>query len=39
LQHEIDHLNGVLFVDRLPAVAKVSMKNRLKRLLEQNEEN
>ncbi len=34
LQHEIDHLNGVLFVDRLPAVAKVSMRNRLKRLLE-----
>ena len=34
LQHEIDHLNGVLFVDRLPAVAKVSMKNRLKRLLD-----
>ena len=36
LQHEIDHLNGVLFVDRLPAVAKVSMKNRLKRLLEES---
>ena len=34
LQHEVDHLNGVLFVDRLAAVAKVSMKNRLKRLLE-----
>jgi peptide deformylase len=34
LQHEIDHLNGVLFVDRLPAVAKVSMRGRLKRLLE-----
>ena len=34
LQHEIDHLNGVLFVDRLPAVAKVSMRNRLKRLLD-----
>ena len=34
LQHEIDHLNGVLFVDRLAAVAKVSMSNRLKRLLE-----
>jgi len=33
LQHEIDHLNGVLFVDRLPAVAKISMRNRLKRLL------
>jgi peptide deformylase len=38
LQHEIDHLNGVLFVDRLPAVAKVSMKNRLRRLLEENAE-
>ncbi len=38
LQHEIDHLNGVLFVDRLPAVAKVSMKNRLRRLLEENEQ-
>ena len=36
LQHEIDHLNGVLFVDRLTAVAKVSMKNSLKRLLEEN---
>ena len=36
LQHEIDHLNGVLFVDRLPAVAKVSMRNRLRRLLEEN---
>jgi peptide deformylase len=33
LQHEIDHLNGILFVDRLSAVAKVSVKNRLKRLL------
>jgi peptide deformylase len=35
LQHEIDHLNGILFVDRLSPVAKVSMKNRLKRLVEQ----
>ena len=38
LQHEIDHLNGVLFVDRLPPVAKVSMRNRLKRLLEQQDQ-
>jgi peptide deformylase len=22
LQHEIDHLNGILFVDRLPATAR-----------------
>lgn len=33
LQHEIDHLAGTLFVDRLSAVGKVSVKNRLKRLL------
>lgn len=38
LQHEIDHLNGVLFVDRLSAVGKVSMKNRLRRLLEENQQ-
>ena len=36
LQHEVDHLNGVLFVDRLPAVAKISMRNRLKRLLDES---
>ena len=36
LQHEIDHLNGVLFVDRLNAVAKVTVKNRLRKLLEDN---
>ncbi len=36
LQHEIDHLNGVLFVDRLPAAGKVAVKNRLKKLLEHN---
>lgn len=34
LQHEIDHLNGILFTDRLSAVAKVTVKNRLKRLLD-----
>jgi peptide deformylase len=33
LQHEIDHLNGILFTDRLSAVGKVGVKNRLKRLL------
>lgn len=37
IQHETDHLNGVLFVDRLPAVTKVSMRNRLKRLLAENQ--
>jgi len=36
LQHEIDHLNGILFTDRLNAASKVSVKNRLKRLLADN---
>ena len=35
LQHEIDHLNGVLFTDRLPAASKVAMKNRLKKLAQE----
>jgi peptide deformylase len=38
LQHEIDHLNGVLFVDRLAPVAKVAMRNRLKMLAAQVKE-
>jgi peptide deformylase len=32
IQHETDHLNGVLFVDRLPSAAKLSIKRKLKRL-------
>ena len=35
IQHETDHLNGVLFVDRISAVAKVAVKKRLRRLLEE----
>lgn len=37
-QHEIDHLNGILFIDRLNAVAKVSIKRKLARLMEEWEE-
>ena len=33
IQHETDHLNGVLFVDRLPTAAKLSIKRKLKRLV------
>jgi peptide deformylase len=33
-QHEIDHLNGILFIDRLSAAAKIGAKRRLKRLME-----
>lgn len=32
IQHEVDHLNGVLFVDRISAAAKVSIKRKLRRL-------
>ncbi len=32
LQHEIDHLNGILFIDRMSSAAKVSLAGRLKRM-------
>lgn len=34
-QHEIDHLNGILFIDRLSAVAKVGLKRKLGRLMQE----
>jgi peptide deformylase len=30
-QHEIDHLNGVLFIDRLPSFKKETVKKSIKR--------
>jgi peptide deformylase len=32
LQHEIDHLNGVLFIDRMSSAAKAGLASKLKRL-------
>ncbi len=32
LQHEVDHLNGVLFIDRMSSAAKVGIAGKLKRL-------
>jgi peptide deformylase len=32
IQHEVDHLNGILFIDRMSSAAKVSLQSRLKRL-------
>ncbi|NCF13569.1 MAG: peptide deformylase [Verrucomicrobiaceae bacterium] len=32
LQHEVDHLNGILFVDRISPASKLSVKRKLKRL-------
>ena len=32
LQHEIDHLNGILFIDRMNSAAKAALASRLKRM-------
>ena len=32
LQHEVDHLNGILFIDRMSAATKVALHSRLKRM-------
>ena len=32
LQHEVDHLHGILFIDRMNAAAKATLAGRLKRL-------
>ena len=32
LQHEIDHLNGILFIDRMSSATKASFSSKLKRL-------
>jgi peptide deformylase len=36
LQHEVDHLNGILFVDRISSAAKASLASRLKRMQREN---
>ncbi len=37
LQHEVDHLNGILFIDRMSSVAKASLGSKLKRLQKETE--
>lgn len=34
IQHEVDHLNGILFVDRLSAATKISIRRKLKLLVD-----
>ena len=34
IQHEVDHLNGVLFLDRFSAASKARVKKKIKKLLE-----
>jgi peptide deformylase len=35
IQHEFDHLHGILFVDRLPPAKRIFMKKELRRLAEE----
>lgn len=39
IQHEIDHLNGVLFVDRLSIAKKMLIKSKLRSLIDGNGSN
>jgi peptide deformylase len=32
IQHEVDHLNGILFIDRMNSTAKAALSSRLKRM-------
>ena len=32
IQHEVDHLNGVLFIDRMNSAVKAAFSSRLKRM-------
>lgn len=36
LQHEVDHLHGVLFIDRMNSATKASLAGRLKRMQKEN---
>jgi peptide deformylase len=35
LQHEIDHLNGILFMDHLSPIRRAAVKKRLRKLKEE----
>ena len=37
LQHEIDHLNGILFIDRMSSSVKASLAGKLKRMQKETE--
>ena len=37
IQHEVDHLNGILFIDRTSSAAKTSLSSKLKRLQKETE--
>ena len=37
LQHEVDHLNGILFIDRMNSATKSSLAGKLKRMQRENQ--
>jgi peptide deformylase len=37
LQHEVDHLNGILFIDRMSSGAKTALASRLRRMQKETE--
>lgn len=37
IQHEVDHLNGILFIDRMSSAAKAALASRLKRMQKETE--
>jgi peptide deformylase len=37
LQHEVDHLNGILFIDRMSSAAKTALASRLKKMQKETE--
>lgn len=38
IQHEMDHLNGVLFVDKMSAIKKISLAGKLRRMKREMED-
>jgi peptide deformylase len=38
IQHELDHLNGILFIDHLSSLKRALYKKRLKKILREQEE-
>lgn len=38
IQHEVDHLNGVLFIDRMSSAKRIGLAGKLRRLKKETEE-
>jgi peptide deformylase len=32
IQHETDHLNGILFIDRMSAATKIALRGKVKKM-------